>query len=659
MITKNINACLFCRSLIIGRQMENNYRQFIFDCSGFDVEVTSIMLVHQRSKDVAPYIAATSTTNTLTWTVSDTDTAYAGYGNAELRITFADGLAKSIVYQTNVIASITGDSVIPEPLQSWYDALIEYIDEHAASPEQIAEAVADYLETHPIDAPVQSVNGKTGTVVLTAADVGALADSVTIPTRVSQLTNDAGYITSAPVQSVNNKTGVVVLSASDVEALPDTTTAADIGGYVKPSAGIPKTDLSATVQASLDKAETALQTAPVTSVDGKTGAVQILPNGGSAGQVLTKTASGTAWQTVQGGGAVDSVNGQTGTVVLTASDVHALPDSTVIPTVPTNVSAFQNDAGYLTAVPSEYVTDTELNTALAPKANTADLATVATSGDYADLSNKPTIPTVPSNVSAFTNDAGYITASQAPVQSVNGQTGAVVIPSSGMTQAQINALDGMFRVAAYAEDAAAEYAAFCAAFGITQAYTITNTLTNVTNSNTATSITSGSSYSGTLTADTGYNIDTVTVTMGGTDITSTAYSGGSISIANVTGDIVITASASASAGPDIDTWTNGVAYNLVWVDGYYVNASDGQFLAYTGWSRSGYIDCAGAGTLEFPNLPSGGFGQSNCFYDANKARISNFRPNEGIPIAVPSNAVYFAISAENAKRDAIVCIPYE
>lgn len=32
----------------------------------------------------------------------------------------------------------------------------------------------------------------------------------------------------------------------------------------------------------------------------------------------------------------------------TASEVHALPDTTIIPTVPTNVSAFTNDAGYLT-----------------------------------------------------------------------------------------------------------------------------------------------------------------------------------------------------------------------------------------------------------------------------------------------------------------------
>ena len=68
------------------------------------------------------------------------------------------------------------------------------------------------------------------------------------------------------------------------------------------------------------------------------------------------------------------------------------------------------------------------------KANAADLAAVATSGKYADLTGKPTIPTVPTNVSAFTNDAGYVNASgaaaAAPVQSVNGATGAVALDAS-------------------------------------------------------------------------------------------------------------------------------------------------------------------------------------------------------------------------------------
>lgn len=70
-----------------------------------------------------------------------------------------------------------------------------------------------------------------------------------------------------------------------------------------------------------------------------------------------------------GGGAVESVNGQTGVVVLDASDVGALPDDTQIP----------------------------------------------------------------SKTSDLTNDSGFVTAQQAaasaPVQSVNGQTGAVTIPT--------------------------------------------------------------------------------------------------------------------------------------------------------------------------------------------------------------------------------------
>lgn len=45
--------------------------------------------------------------------------------------------------------------------------------------------------------------------------------------------------------------------------------------YTMPTGGIPKSDLSSSVQSSLDKAETALQTAPVTSVNGKTGAVTV------------------------------------------------------------------------------------------------------------------------------------------------------------------------------------------------------------------------------------------------------------------------------------------------------------------------------------------------------------------------------------------------
>lgn len=74
-------------------------------------------------------------------------------------------------------------------------------------------------------------------------------------------------------------------------------------------------------------------------------------------------------------------------------------------------------------------------------------------------------------------------------------------------------------------------------------YTVTNALTNVSTSNEETTVASGSSYSATLTASEGFAIEEVAVLMGGVDITDTAYSEGVITIASVTGDIVVTASA--------------------------------------------------------------------------------------------------------------------
>lgn len=75
-------------------------------------------------------------------------------------------------------------------------------------------------------------------------------------------------------------------------------------------------------------------------------------------------------------------------------------------------------------------------------------------------------------------------------------------------------------------------------------YTITNNLTDVTNSNTDTTIPEGNTYIGFLSANVaGYMPSNVSVTMGGISITSTAYDSTthSITIENVSGDIVITA----------------------------------------------------------------------------------------------------------------------
>lgn len=75
--------------------------------------------------------------------------------------------------------------------------------------------------------PVDSVNGKTGAVVLNASDVGALASNttyvssvngssgavtVTVPTKTSDLNNDSGFLTSA-VTTFNGQSGAVTYSA--------------------------------------------------------------------------------------------------------------------------------------------------------------------------------------------------------------------------------------------------------------------------------------------------------------------------------------------------------------------------------------------------------------------------------------------------------------
>lgn len=75
---------------------------------------------------------------------------------------------------------------------------------------------------------------------------------------------------------------------------------------------------------------------------------------------------------------------------------------------------------------------------------------------------------------------------------------------------------------------------------VVKKYTITSTLSNATSNNNKTEIEENQSYTATITANEGYEINTVIITMGGNDITSTVYNGGNINISKVTGNLVIT-----------------------------------------------------------------------------------------------------------------------
>ena len=76
-------------------------------------------------------------------------------------------------------------------------------------------------------------------------------------------------------------------------------------------------------------------------------------------------------------------------------------------------------------------------------------------------------------------------------------------------------------------------------------HSVTQTLSHVTSNFSGESVDDEAALEAVLTAASGYAIDEVTVTMGGTDITATAWNSGAskVAIASVTGDVVITASA--------------------------------------------------------------------------------------------------------------------
>ena len=287
--------------IYLGRQGEKNYREIVFDLSVLRTKygTGTATLYHQRSQDVAPYLVGTTTGSSLTWTVSDTDTVYAGIGYAEFRYEFdTDSLHKTTIFATNVKESLAGDVVIPEPLEAWYDAMIEYGDEHWSGGGSSA---------------VTSVDGKTGAVTVlpsggssgyvlaknsaTDYDVKWVSETVRVPTCATaaetqkktascksfSLATDSWF--PILVANANSYNGAITLNVNSTGEkpiyingsassssnktlpagmylvyydgtnyqfrtdgkLPGTTT----GNYVKPSGGIPKTDLASAVQSAL------------------------------------------------------------------------------------------------------------------------------------------------------------------------------------------------------------------------------------------------------------------------------------------------------------------------------------------------------------------------------------------------------------------------
>lgn len=107
------------------------------------------------------------------------------------------------------------DYVFTPPEQTSLEEIKEKIDylESIQDPDAIKNAVDDYLEKNPVEAPVQSVNGQIGKVELTAKDVGAIAVETdpTVPEWAKQpqkptyTANEIGAVSQDDLQAATNE----------------------------------------------------------------------------------------------------------------------------------------------------------------------------------------------------------------------------------------------------------------------------------------------------------------------------------------------------------------------------------------------------------------------------------------------------------------------
>lgn len=165
---------------------------------------------------------------------------------------------------------------------------------------------------------------------------------------------------------------------------------------------------------------------------------------------------------------------------------------------------------------------------------------------------------------------------------------------------------------------------------------ITQNLTQCASNNARGYVIDGQSYVATLTAHTGYVINSVTILMGGVDV-STYYKDGIIAIPEVTGDIVITAMAVAQA----PSYTNQIPIatdasgNVYGTNGYTLNTrinSSGAVAAASGYLTTGFIPCAVGDTIRLnkfvTSLNTYGGNAKILFFDASRAKISGTNANK-------------------------------
>lgn len=223
-------------------------------------------------------------------------------------------------------------------------------------------------------------------------------------------------------------------------------------------------------------------------------------------------------------------------------------------------------------------------------------------------------------------------------------------------------------------------------YAATVYHSITNTLTNVTTSNDAVAAEDGTAYSATITAADGYTMSSVTVAMGGTDITSTAYNSdtGVVSIAAVTGDVVITAKATkvVSYHNLVPTAIDSNGASVPYTDGLMLSSS-GTTSEDNHFTTTGFIPFDGAAVHIYriggEGITWNEYGARLAWYNADftlKGSVLSYNqldksiyyptkiddPNAAAAfstdanVAPPHGAAYFRVSAKGSGANLVVTL---
>ena len=140
----SIDVATFIGRLPIGKQGENLTTQIVFDCANWLGELTggTLSIVHQRPSDVDGYPCGDyeTTDTTLTWDINETDLAFCGCGQAELRYTIGDRIAKSRTFTTQILKALTPLDTPPEAYEPYIDRVIDAATQEMEKMTATAEA---------------------------------------------------------------------------------------------------------------------------------------------------------------------------------------------------------------------------------------------------------------------------------------------------------------------------------------------------------------------------------------------------------------------------------------------------------------------------------------------------------------------------------------